>query len=304
MPTQEKTEFDLQELLLELKQQPNQPRKLYLVAEAYLRLGQAEEAKKIVELLDNVSGGDYRTVLGVGVLLARYRLYPEAIQDFQMALAADPASNEAKYNLANAYFQTREYPRTLESLQQFSNEARNDDTYLSLLGDVYAHLGREPEATKVFQEAITRSPDKDQYYLSLRSGNATAAEETLRKGLTRMPNSGKILWGMGILSMTQGKPDEAEEYLKKCTDLVPEWAVSHAALGIFYYATGQTAKVSETLSRYKELTPDGGLNVKRIEEILASTSATGVSASELKTLSPETRRQFFQLALALIDQDK
>jgi tetratricopeptide (TPR) repeat protein len=161
MPAQEKTEFDLRELLLELKQQPNQPRKLYLVAEAYLRLGQAEEAKKIVERLDNVSGGDYRTVLGVGVLLARYRLYPEAIRHFQMALAADPDSNEAKYNLANAYFQTREYRRALESLQQVSNEARNDDTYLSLLGDVYAHLGREPEATKGFQEAIARSPDKD-----------------------------------------------------------------------------------------------------------------------------------------------
>ena len=72
----------------------------------------------------------------------------------------------------------------------------------------------------------------------------------------------------------EGRNDSAEDYLKKCADLIPEWAVSHAALGIFYYVTGQVAKVRETLNRYMELSPQGGLNVKRIQEILASTSVS------------------------------
>jgi tetratricopeptide (TPR) repeat protein len=163
MSAQEKTEFDLQELLLELKQQPDQPRKLYLVAEAYLRLGQAEEAKRVVERLHTVSGGDYRTSLAVGVLLARYRLYSEAIEHFQMALKGNPASDEAKYNLANAHFQIHEYPQALGLLQQVSNAARNDDAYLSLLADIHSRLGHRLEATKAFQEAIALSPDRDQY---------------------------------------------------------------------------------------------------------------------------------------------
>ena len=285
MSAQEKTEFDLQELLLELKQQPNQPRKLYLLAEAYLRIGQAEEAKRVVERLHTVSGGDYRTALAVGVLLARYRMYSEAIEHFQMALKGNPASDEAKYNLANAYFQTHEYPQALELLQQVSNAARNDDAYLSLLADIHSRLGHRLEATKAFQEAIALSPDRDQYYLSLallqlRAGKTSAAEEVLRKGLARIPNSGKILWGMGLVSTAQGKTDEAEEYLKKCTDLIPEWALSHAALGIFYYATGQTAKVRETLNRYTELSPLGGLNVSRIQEILGNTVGSGNEPSK------------------------
>jgi len=39
--------MDLQELLHELQQQPNQPRTLYLAAQAYLKLGQFEDAKKV-----------------------------------------------------------------------------------------------------------------------------------------------------------------------------------------------------------------------------------------------------------------
>ena len=263
---------------------------------------------EFVARLDKVSVSDFRTTMGTGVLLARYRMYPEATDHFQKALATDPSSNEARYNLANAYFQIRDYARTLELLQQVSNEARKDDTYNSLLGDTCARLGRTADAIKAFQQAIAKSPDKDQYYLSLaliqlRAGNANAAEETLRKGLTRTHNSGKILWGMGVLSVAQGKTGQAEEYLKKCTDLIPEWPISHAALGIFYYITGQTLKVGETLNRYQELSASGGLNVKRIQEILASTPTSEAHPSSSKPLLAESRQQFLELALALLDQD-
>jgi len=166
-------------------------------------------------------------------------MYPEAIQHFQMALKADPASNEARYNLANAYYQVGDYRRALEFLEQLPEQSRKDDTTLSLLGDLYARLGRGPEAARTFQQAISQSPDKDPNYLSLAliqlsSGEISAAEGTLRQGLARTPNSGKLLWGMGILSVVQGRNDPAEEYFKKCSDLIPEWPTSHAALGIFY----------------------------------------------------------------------
>ncbi len=305
---QAKITFDLQELLAELKRQPEKPRTLYLVAESYLKLGRPREAMEIVARLDMVSVSDFRTTMGTGVLLARYRMYPEAIDHFQRALAADPLSNEARYNLANAYFQTRDYSRALELLQQVSNQTTNDDAYYALLGDTYARSGRAPEATKALQQAISKRPDKDQYYLSLaliqlRAGKTSTAEETLRKGLTRTPNSGKVQWGMGVLSVAQGKTSQAEEHLKICTDLIPEWPISHASLGIFYYITGQITKVSETLDRYQELSSSGGLNVKRIREILASTPATEAHSSSSKPLPAESRQQFLQLALALVDQE-
>ena|SRR3989440_6298031 len=76
--------------------------------------------------------GDFRTLLGEGVLLAEFRLYPAAIRHFEDAVRANPASDEARYNLANAQFQNHEEAQALESLQQASPEAQKDDSYLAL----------------------------------------------------------------------------------------------------------------------------------------------------------------------------
>src|SRR5207245_11763235 len=87
-------------------------------------------ARKVIQQLDQLSGGDARTLLGAGVLLARHRMYAEAIQHFQAALGADPGSDDARYNLAATYFQLHDYARALEMLQQVSAQAQNDDAYL------------------------------------------------------------------------------------------------------------------------------------------------------------------------------
>src|SRR5207249_4507111 len=150
LPESNRAEVELRELRQQVERHPENPRDLYLLAEAHLKLGQADDARKAVQKLDRLSGGDARTMLGAGVLLARYRIYPEAIRHFQAALAADPASDDAKYNLAAAYFQLHDYARALEMVEQVSEPARNDDSYLSLLGDIDAHLGRTAEAVRIF----------------------------------------------------------------------------------------------------------------------------------------------------------
>ena len=114
-----------------------------------------------------MSAGDYRTVTGVGVLLARYHLYDDAIQHFQAALQANPDSDEVKFDLANAYFRKRQYAQALETANQVSETGRKDDAYLTLLGDIYAHLGDTARAADIFRDAIQRNPDNDQNYLSL-----------------------------------------------------------------------------------------------------------------------------------------
>ncbi|HEY0796415.1 MAG TPA: tetratricopeptide repeat protein, partial [Acidisarcina sp.] len=80
-----RNELDLTVLSDEIKKHPDQPEDLYLLAEAYLKAGKTEEARETIADLDKLTSGDYRTQTGVGVLLARYRLYDDAIQHFQAA---------------------------------------------------------------------------------------------------------------------------------------------------------------------------------------------------------------------------
>ena len=301
---QERTQLDLTELTAQIQKHPDRPQDLYLLAEAYLKLGKLEDARQTIAQLDQLSSGDFRTQTGVGVLLARFHLYDDAIPHFQAAMRASPDSDDVKFDLADAYFRKGAYPQALEAAQQVSANGQQDAAFLALLGDIQSHLGETATAEKIFRDAIAKNPDNDQYYLSLtlvqlRERDVAGAKETLQKGLTRIPGSGKILWGMGIVSVLEGNTAQAAQRLERAVELLPEWPGSYSTLGVFYYQTGQIAKAREVLNRFKGSSA-GGLDVNRIEEVLSRAPAKSPSAEE--PLSMTARQQLLQLALSLADR--
>lgn len=304
LSAKERTQLDVTELLAQLKKNPGQPQDLYLLAQAYLKLGQREQALQAIAQLDQISSDDYRTQTGVGVLLAQYHLYDAAISHFQNALRTNSDSDEIKFDLADAYLRKGNYPEALRTVQTISATGQQDDTCLSLLGDVYAHLGESEKSIGIFRDAIARNPDNDQYYLSLmlvqlRGGDLQAAEGTLKKGLTRIPASGKIQWGLGLISALKGNTAQAAEQLERAVDLMPEWAGSYSTLGVFYYQTGQIERAREVLDRFKGSNA-GGLDVQRIEEVLAQSSPGTTTSTQ--PLSNEARQQLLQFALVIADR--
>jgi tetratricopeptide (TPR) repeat protein len=304
LSSQQRTQLDVTELTEQIQKHPGRPQDLYLLAESYLKLGKAEEARKTIAQLDEMSENDYRTQCGVGVLLARYHLYDDAIRQFQAALRANPDSDAVKFDLADAYFRKSMHAEALKISQEVSPEGQQDDAYLALLGDIYAHLGESGKAVEIFRDAVSRNPDNDQYYLSLtlvqlRENDVSGAERTLEKGLARIPGSGKIVWGLGIVSVMQGKTAQAAERLERAVDLLPEWAGSYSTLGVFYYQTGQIDKAREVLDRFKE-SKASGLDVSRIEEALSRAPAKSSSANE--PMPMVARQQLLQLALSIADR--
>jgi tetratricopeptide (TPR) repeat protein len=304
LSSKDRAQLDVTELLQQVKKNPGQPQDLYLLAHAYLRLGNRDEALQAIAQVDQISSDDYRTQTGVGVLLAQYHLYDQAIAHFHNALRANGDSDEIKFDLADAYFRNGTYQDALQILQKVSAVGQQDDTYLSLLGDVYAHLGDGQRSLDIFGNAIARNPDNDQYYLSmmlvqLRGGDLQSAEQTLKKGLNRIPASGKIHWGLGLISALQGNSAQAAQQLELAVDLLPEWSGSYSTLGVFYYQTGQIEKAREVLDRFKGSNADG-LDTARIQEVLSRAPAT--SPSPKAPLSMEARQQLLQLALVIADR--
>ena len=298
-------QLDLTELSDQVNKHPDQPEDLYMLAEAYLKSGKIDDARSTIVQLDKISASDYRTLTGTGVLLARYHFYDDAIQHFQEALIANPGSDEVIFDLANAYFQKRSYSLALDAAGQVSTDGRKDEAYLALLGDIYAYLGDTAHASEIFRDAIGRNPDDDQNYLALgllefRENHVADAKQTLLKGQSRIPGSGKLLWGLGLASVLEGKTAEAAGQFERAVDLLPEWPGSYSILGVFYFETGQIAKAKEVLGRFKNSSASGSLDVNRIEQVLAQAPDTTPSGDEPMPMAD--RMQLLQLALSLADR--
>jgi tetratricopeptide (TPR) repeat protein len=300
-----RSQLDLAELADQVQKHPDQPENLFMLAEAYLKAGKVDEARATIAQLDKISSGDYRTVTGIGVLLARYHLYDDAIQHFQAALQENPNSDEVKFDLANAYFRKRQYPQALDTANQVSEAGRKDDAYLALLGDIYAHLGDAAHASEIFRDAIQRNPDNDQNYLSLalidlRSSNIEAAQSTLAQGQARIPGSGKIYWGLGLASAMQGNTAEAASQFERAVNLLPEWAGGYSTLGVFYFQIGKIDKAREVLNRFKESSSGTSLEISQIENVLSRASSAPAPAEQAMT--DASKQQLLQLALSLADR--
>ena len=300
-----RNQLDLAELIEETKRHPNQPEDLYMLAEAYLKSGKMDDARSTIEQLDKVSAGDYRTLTGAGVLLARYHLYDDAIQHFKAALQTNPHSDEVEFDLMNAYFRKHLIPQALDAAADVTPDGQKDDAYLALLGDIYAHSGDTERASGIFRGAISRNPDNDQNYLSLaliqlRANDVAGAKQTLVKGQARILGSGKLFWGLGLTAALDGNNAQAAQQLERAVDLLPEWPGGYSTLGVFYFQIGQIDKAKEVLERFKNSSANSSLDISRIEQTLGQAPATSKAADE--PMTTETRAQLLQLALSLADR--
>jgi tetratricopeptide (TPR) repeat protein len=232
-------------------------------------------------------------------------LYDDAIRQFQSAIQASPNSDEVKFNLANAYFQKSDYSNALEIGDQISEAGRKDDAYLTLMGDILTHVGDTTQAAGIFRDAIARNPDIDQNYLSLalidlRSNDVAAAQQTLMKGQSRIPASGKIYWGLGLASALAGNNNQAASRFERVVDLLPEWPGAYSTLGVFYFEIGEIDKARDVLKRFRDSSVGPTLDISRIEQVLDQ--MPGQTHQEAGALSAENKQQFLQFALSLADK--
>jgi len=308
LTSEQQNEADLRELQAEVQQHPDRPRSLYLLAKSLLELGHTNDAMQILQRLDAVSGGDFRTKLNTGVLLGRFHIYGDAIRYFEAALKIGPSSDDAKCNLAEAYFQTGNYDDALKSLLEVSPDGQKEGGYLGLLGDVYARLNRYEDASKYLERAVAAVPDNDQYYLSLalvqlRAGDTENADRVSRRGLARIPNSGLLYWSAGIVSVVRGHDRDAENLLKKASELSPSREALAATLGIFYYEEGRYSDARDLLKKCEEMFPQGTLDFQKIKAVLDAASSSGAPRPS-DYIPPDARREFYELALMMREQEQ
>jgi tetratricopeptide (TPR) repeat protein len=262
------------------------PQYLCLLTEICLGGGDIESARKVMDRLRQINDADSRAALTVGTLLSKYHFYPEAIQQFQKVLTANPSSDDAKYDLAFAYFQAQDYPNAAATLARLSAEGQRDDSYLALSGEILAHSERTADAIPLFRRAVEKNPDNDQYIVLLvlaqaEAGQTAAAAATLQTGLTHTAESGLLSWGRGILSAIEGRNLEAERGFAHALDLLPDWRGSYSVPALFYCATGQASKAQAMMERLGTLSADTSTDVQSLRREIANSAPENLKEAPL-----------------------
>jgi tetratricopeptide (TPR) repeat protein len=138
----------------------------------------------------------------------------KAEQEFKDAVALDPASAQAQYNLGNLYIRTDRLP---EAEKAFQAALASDPGMVPAqvnLGVVYYQLGWFPQAASSFEAVLKVEPsDAATIYLlaavRLQEKNLPEAEKLLLAARDIKPDMPEVYYGLGVLYRLKGQKEDA-----------------------------------------------------------------------------------------------
>jgi Flp pilus assembly protein TadD len=196
----------------------------------------------------------------LGVALAGEGRLAEAIEQYRLALAANPDFGESLNNLGRALEDQGRpdeaaplYERARES-DRLNGEARSN------LGLVMLARGRFADAAALFRETLAIDPvhwtATNNLPVALASlGRAGEADAAFRRAVALDPRYpvGRMNYGRFLLA--QGRPGEAELQLREALRLEPGLAPAHALLGDALARLGRSAEARASFRQALALAP-------------------------------------------------
>lgn len=209
---------------------------------------------------------DVRQLVAEGVALYDAGRYEEAIAKFTAALAEDPASDLAAYELALTHHAKREAAPCIAVLEP---RAKKKNPYqasmYAILGNCY-DLGGDPKR----------------------------AIATYRKGLKVDANETQLLYNLAVTLSAAGQYDEARKLLQKDLELDPNHLSGHYLLGrVFDVQNFRVPAIFQYL-RFLAIAPNGERAKEAAARVLALLAGNVEQKSEGNiniTISATTRKE-------------
>ena len=201
--------------------------------------------------------------------------YGQAITCFNTSIELDPKQYQAYTYLGRTYFQFKDYPKAIESIQKglaiVPNDHRAAFPY-AFLGDVYYEIGDYRQAIVCYSKALECSPylyspstEAGDVYKKLTRACFSAKEgyekaiEAYNRALTKKVMSKFFVYNyLGVIYNEKGDYDRAIEYFDKVIEQYPEDNEAYFNLGDTYSDSGEYGKARECYSKAMELEIDYG----------------------------------------------
>jgi tetratricopeptide (TPR) repeat protein len=206
----------------------------------YLELNRLDDARTSFASALQKETNNPAAYYGLGQVALSKRVYAEAVQNFEKALALAPEANRIHYALAMAYRGLRNSEKTkLHLTQQGTVGVRVADPLMDRLqalvqgarihlvrGKIALEAKRYEEAAAQFRRAIEAEPNSVPAHINLGAAltqlrDLKGAAEQFEKALLIDPNNVNAHYNLAVLLANEKKHEQAIVHLEKVSSLHP-----------------------------------------------------------------------------------
>jgi tetratricopeptide (TPR) repeat protein len=247
--SQDKPSQALKPLTQAYHMNPSDSEILTVVMQAYLKLGQLDQAELVLNQLNRRLANDYAPQMRLAEILVNEGAYNLAIVQFQNLLKLRPGSYELNYDLALAYHRAgKEDEAAAQIHSMLSQQGRAE--LENLLGEVEEKRNNYAQALAAYRKAMELQPKSEEYQLDYATElnqhwNPTEALRAFSAGVKTFPSSVPLWMGLGGTYYLLGKYPEASETLLHTSQMAPDNPNVYALLGLAYDAAGLLQKAIE-----------------------------------------------------------
>lgn len=184
--------------------------------------------------------------------------HDEAIADFSIAIAINPAYCEAYSDIGWTYYLNGKSDKALENLGKAIEIDPKSARVYRLRGGVYVYTEQYDKAIEDFIRTLEINPKDEKAYAGwgyayLKTEDYGKAIEKYSKAIEINPKYAQAYNGRGDAYHSKSEDDKAIEDYSKAIELDPEYAEAYNNRGIAYRAKGEYEKAATDEEKYQSL---------------------------------------------------
>jgi tetratricopeptide (TPR) repeat protein len=272
---------DTPELLRHVLQlRPADPTTHAMLASLQYKSGDCKEAVTHFRAAESIIDSNFVALSEFGMCLSKAGLPDEAVSVLQQALALDPQSQQARYNVALALWRSRKGDEALTVLDSIlhatPSEPGSDGTQdaFVLAAEIYESKNDTPHAVELLRKSIALNPHHLQSYLSFATlcNDHTAYQvgiDMLNLGISQMPRAAQLYSARGVLYAQLGNTKHAMDDFEAADRIDPQLSAATVAEGVTLAQTHDYANAVATFRKEARRHPDNALNQYLLAETLS-----------------------------------
>jgi tetratricopeptide (TPR) repeat protein len=178
-----------------------------------------------------------------------------AMKEYHAALKTDPSSHSVKARLAGLYFSLGDTHNALRYAEEAAEGSDQNAHVLTQMAGIFASAGQGERAVALLDKAIAQEPDVgDPYFakglLLLNLKRTGEAEQSMRAGLVRSPDSAVGQYHLGRVLLESGKAEEAATSFERAMAVNPSFEPAYMALTSIYESRQEKERAIAVLKKY------------------------------------------------------